>query len=64
MGKFKIKSSVKKRFRITATGKIKIKKAGRSHLLSGKDRRRKLKLKKAGILSKCYSKKIKKLLGA
>ncbi|OHD07336.1 MAG: 50S ribosomal protein L35 [Spirochaetes bacterium GWB1_36_13] len=50
MPKIKTKSSAKKRFKLTATGKIKRAKAGKSHLLSHKSRNRKRKLLQAGLV--------------
>ena len=46
MPKMKTRSSVKKRFRLTAGGHVKRKKAFRSHILTKKDRKRKRKLRK------------------
>lgn len=50
MPKMKSKSSAKKRFKVTASGKIKRNKAGKSHLLTHKGRSRKRKLAKAGLV--------------
>ncbi|MAV80079.1 MAG: 50S ribosomal protein L35 [Flavobacteriaceae bacterium] len=44
MPKMKTKSSAKKRFKLTATGKIKRKHAFKSHILTKKSKKRKLKL--------------------
>lgn len=44
MPKLKTNSSAKKRFRITGTGKIKRKHAFKSHILTKKTKKRKLKL--------------------
>jgi large subunit ribosomal protein L35 len=44
MPKMKTKSSAKKRFKITGTGKIKRKHAFKSHILTKKSKKRKLKL--------------------
>lgn len=44
MPKMKTKSSAKKRFKLTATGKIKRKHAYKSHILTKKSKKRKLKL--------------------
>jgi large subunit ribosomal protein L35 len=45
MPKMKVKSSAKKRFRLTATGKVKRAAAYRSHILTSKSRKRKRKLR-------------------
>ena len=45
MPKMKTKSSAKKRFKLTGTGKIKRKHAFKSHILTKKSKKRKLKLK-------------------
>ncbi|MBO0324298.1 50S ribosomal protein L35 [Muricauda sp. CAU 1633] len=44
MPKMKTKSSAKKRFKLTGTGKIKRKHAFKSHILTKKSKKRKLKL--------------------
>jgi len=41
MPKLKTKKGIRKRFKITATGKVKCARAGKSHLLTGKSRSRK-----------------------
>jgi len=48
----KTKSSVKKRFKITGTGKIKRSKAGKSHLLGHKTRKRKRHLSVPALVDK------------
>ena len=52
MPKMKTKSSVKKRFSVTATGKIKMKPAGMRHGMSKRSQSMKRKARKIGILSK------------
>jgi len=52
MPKMKTKSSAKKRFRRTATGKIKRASAYRSHILTSKTTKRKRKLRKGHLVSK------------
>ena len=44
MPKLKTKSSAKKRFKVTGTGKLKRKHAFKSHILTKKSKKRKLKL--------------------
>ncbi len=62
MPKLKNHSGAKKRFRINANGKIKYKKAGARHLLSGMSSKRGRFLRKAGQLSGANAKLIKKML--
>ena len=47
----KTKSSAKKRFKLTGTGKIKRKHAFKSHILTKKSKKRKLKLTHSGLVS-------------
>lgn len=46
MPKLKTKKSAKKRFRLTKNGKVKMNKAGRRHLMSVKNGKRRRKLRK------------------
>lgn len=62
MPKMKTKSSAKKRFKITGTGKIKRKHAFKSHILTKKSKKRKLKLTHAGLVHKSDSANIKQQL--
>ena len=48
----KTNSSAKKRFSVTGTGKIKRKHAFKSHILTKKSKKRKLKLTHAGLVHK------------
>ena len=50
MPKLKTKSSAKKRFKLTASGKIKRKHAFKSHILTKKETKRKHTLTKAGLV--------------
>ncbi|MFA5300026.1 MAG: 50S ribosomal protein L35 [Lutibacter sp.] len=52
MPKMKTKSSAKKRFMLTGTGKIKRKHAFKSHILTKKSKKRKLKLTHVGLVHK------------
>ncbi|EMY80904.1 50S ribosomal protein L35 [Psychroflexus gondwanensis] len=52
MPKMKTKSSAKKRFKITGTGKIKRKHAFKSHILTKKSKKRKLKLTHSTLVDK------------
>ena len=50
MPKMKEKSSAKKRFKLTGSGKIKRKHAFKSHILTKKSKKRKLKLTHSGLV--------------
>ncbi|MDC3051629.1 50S ribosomal protein L35 [Bacteroidota bacterium] len=52
MPKMKTKSSAKKRFKITGTGKIKRKHAFKNHILTKKSKKRKLKLTHSTLVNK------------
>jgi large subunit ribosomal protein L35 len=62
MPKMKTRKSAAKRYRLTATGKVKYKKQGLRHILTKKSSKRKRKLRTAGIVAKAEQKKIKRLL--
>ncbi len=62
MPKIKTNRSAAKRFKKTATGKIVYNRAGKSHLLTKKDRKRKRNLRKKAVLSSANEKSIRKLL--
>ena len=51
MSKQKTKSSAKKRFKVTGTGKIKRKHAFKNHILTKKSKKRKLKLTHSTLVS-------------
>lgn len=59
MPKMKTKSSAKKRFKITGTGKIKRKQAFKSHILTKKSKKRKLKLTHSALVHKADEHSIK-----
>jgi len=59
MPKMKTKSSAKKRFKLTASGKIKRKKAFKSHILTKKSKKRKKALTKSTTVHKADSNNIK-----
>ncbi len=63
MPKLKTNKSVKKRFKITKTGKVRRYHAGRRHLLSGKTRKRKRHLRHPVIHHGKQVKTVKRLLG-
>jgi large subunit ribosomal protein L35 len=52
MPKMKTKSSAKKRFKVTGSGKIKRKHAFKSHILTKKSTKRKNRLTKSGLVHK------------
>ena len=58
MPKKKTIKGAAKRFKRTGSGKLKYEKAGRGHLLSGKSRKRKRSLRKAGVLDNVEAKRV------
>ena len=62
MPKQKTKSSAKKRFKLTGSGKIKRKHAFKSHILTKKSKKRKLKLRHSGLVNKVDVPSIKNML--
>ena len=62
MPKVKTNSGAKKRFKITATGKVKRQKAFKSHILTKKSTKRKKALGKATIVSDADMNRVKALL--
>ena len=50
MPKMKSNSGAKKRFRVTANGKIKRAQQGKNHILNKKDRKRKVRLRKGAYM--------------
>ncbi|MBW3518037.1 50S ribosomal protein L35 [Flavobacterium sp. NKUCC04_CG] len=62
MPKMKTKSSAKKRFQVTGSGKIKRKHAFKSHILTKKSKKRKLALTHSGLVHKSDMKSIKQQL--
>jgi len=62
MPKMKSKSSAKKRFKVTGTGKIKRKHAYKSHILTKKEHDQKKRLGKFVLVDKTEEKNIKRLL--
>ncbi len=59
MPKMKTKSSAKKRFTVTGTGKLKRKHAFKSHILTKKATKRKRNLTQAGLVHKSDESNIK-----
>ncbi|MDX1277445.1 MULTISPECIES: 50S ribosomal protein L35 [Flavobacteriaceae] len=62
MPKMKTKSSAKKRFKLTGTGKIKRKHAFKSHILTKKSKKRKLALTHDGLVHKADENNVKVML--
>jgi large subunit ribosomal protein L35 len=62
MPKLKTRKAVAKRFKITKKGKVLRMKAGRSHILTKKARKRKQDLRKRTLVSKSFLKRIKRQL--
>ena len=63
MPKMKTNSSAKKRFSVTGTGKIKRKKAYKSHLLACKETKQKRNLTKSTVVNKSDESNVKLMLG-
>lgn len=62
MPKMKTKSSAKKRFKLTGTGKLKRKHAFKSHILTKKETKQKRNLTKSTLVHKSDEKSIKQQL--
>ncbi|MEE9523862.1 MAG: 50S ribosomal protein L35 [Thermodesulfovibrionales bacterium] len=62
MPKIKTHRGAAKRFKLTASGKIKRNKANRSHILTGKPAKRMRQLRNATVVDKTNEKAIKRLL--
>ncbi len=58
MPKQKTRKAVAKRFKVTGSGKIKRSCSGGSHLLTGKNRKQKRRLKSSSLVSKSDHKRI------
>jgi len=62
MPKQKTHKGLKKRFKITAGGKIKHRKAGTSHLLSHKSKKRKRQLRHGGIVAPMEARRLRRAM--
>lgn len=62
MPKIKTNRAAAKRFRVTASGKVKRNKAYKSHILSTKGKKRKRKLRQGTLVAAAEQKNIKKLI--
>jgi len=63
MPKIKTNRGARKRFRVTASGKIKRAKAYSSHILTKKSSKRKRKLRKSTDVSEADSRRVRRMLG-
>ena len=63
MPKQKGHKGLKKRIKITATGKIKHKRAGGGHLMSSKNAKRRRRIATTAVLKSVEAKKIKAVMG-
>lgn len=61
-GKLKTKKAALKRLRMTKSGLLKKRNAGRQHILGKKTRKRKRQLRKSGYISATDTKRIRKVL--
>ena len=62
MPKLKSNRGAMKRFRVTGSGKIKRHKAGKSHILTKKNRKRKRNLRAATLVSVADERRVKEML--
>ena len=62
MPKLKTHRGAAKRFKLTASGKVKRNKANRSHILTGKPAKRMRQLRNATLVDKTNEKAIKRML--
>lgn len=62
MPKMKSNSGAKKRFKLTATGRVKRQKAYHSHILTKKSQKRKRNLRKSVLLAEVDEKRVKRML--
>lgn len=64
MPKIKSKGSVKKRFRITKSGKVHGSRPGRGHMHASKDAKRKREKRKTLMLPRTWSDLMKRMMGS
>jgi large subunit ribosomal protein L35 len=62
MPKMKTRSSVKKRFLLTASGRVRHRKAFRAHILTKKSRKRKRNLRRGGFVGSTQDWRIRHML--
>ena len=63
MPKQKSHKGIGKRIKVTGTGKLVRKKAGRRHLLTAKSRKRKRNMRRTLVVAPADSKRIKRVIG-
>lgn len=63
MPKLKTNKSVAKRFKVSATGKVRFKRAGKRHLLTSKSRRRKRHMNKTVNATAVEAATLRKMMG-
>jgi len=64
MPKMKTKSGAKKRFSLTATGKIKRKHAFKSHILTKKSKKRKKRLGKVSMMDNVDARNVRQVISS
>ncbi|MCL2285189.1 MAG: 50S ribosomal protein L35 [Firmicutes bacterium] len=62
MPKLKTKKAAAKRFKITGTGKFKHKKANKTHILTKKSPKRKMNLRKMGMVDKTNEAAVRQMM--
>lgn len=62
MPKMKTRKSASKRYKVTASGKVLIKKQGSRHILTKKSAKRKMNLRHQGVLAECEAERAKSML--
>jgi len=63
MPKLKTNRSAAKRLRVTASGKLKRNRAGKSHILTKKDRKRKRRLRQGTLVHPSDAPRMERMLG-
>ncbi|HSG81408.1 MAG TPA: 50S ribosomal protein L35 [Gemmatimonadota bacterium] len=63
MPKMKTHRAAAKRFKVTASGRLKRRKAYKSHILAKKTRKRKRNLRKAALVAPSDERRVKRMLG-
>ncbi|ERP31895.1 50S ribosomal protein L35 [Chitinivibrio alkaliphilus] len=63
MPKAKTRSAVKKRFKVTGSGKVKRNKAFKSHIMTKKSNKRKRNFRKSGLVHSGQERTVKRMMG-
>ncbi len=58
----KTRKAAAKRYKVTGSGKVMIKKQGLRHILTKKSSKRKMNLRHSGVLAECEAKRAKSML--